>query len=301
MTTSDAPAGFPKEQDNGRFVRQASKFRSRIGDELFPAAGGRYHLYVSLACPWAHRTVITRLLLGLEDAISMSLVDPIRDDRGWRFGDDFPDPLHDWQYLSQAYFATDEHFGGRVSVPVLWDKQTNRIVNNESADIIVDLVTQFGAFATKTPDLYPESLRSEIDTLNHHVYTTLNDGVYQSGFATTQHAYERAVLPLFDTLDELEQRLAQGGPFLFGDQLTLADIRLFTTLVRFDAVYHGHFKCNVRRIVDYPSLQAFLKRVYRLDGIAETVDFDQIKRHYYVTHRSINPTGIVPVGPALDL
>lgn len=290
------------ESRSGHFVRQASAFRDRLGSDEFPAVAGRYHLYVSLACPWAHRAIVVRELLGLQDAIGMTVVDPIRDARGWRFGPEFPDPLHDWEYLREAYDASAADFDGRVSVPVLWDTQTGRIVNNESADIIRDLAIHAAALGGRDDlDLYPEDLREEIDELNARVYETLNNGVYRSGFATTQAAYEEAVVPLFDMLDELEDRLAERGDWLVGDRLTIADIRLFTTLVRFDAVYHGHFKCNIRRIVDYPHLQAHLRRVYHLDGVAATVDMDHIKRHYYVTHRSINPTGIVPVGPLLDL
>lgn len=290
------------EARDGRFVRQASVFRDRLGTEAFPAVAGRYHLYVSLACPWAHRTIVARELLGLQDAIAMTVVDPIRDGRGWRFGPEFPDPLHEWEYLREAYEASTEGFEGRVSVPVLWDTERGRIVNNESADILIDLAIHAAELGGRDDlDLYPEAVRDEIDELNARVYETLNNGVYRSGFATTQAAYEEAVVPLFDMLDELEDRLAECGDWLVGDQLTIADIRLFTTLVRFDAVYHGHFKCNIRRIVDYPNLQAHLRRVYHLDGVAATVDMDHIKRHYYVTHRSINPTGIVPVGPLLDL
>jgi putative glutathione S-transferase len=299
--TSTSPA-FPTEQRDGSFVRQASVFRDRLGTEEFPAVAGRYHLYVSLACPWAHRTIVARELLGLQDAIAMTVVDPIRDERGWRFGPEFPDPLHGWELLREAYDASTDDFSGRVSVPVLWDTETGRIVNNESADILIDLAVHAAQLGGRDDlDLYPEDLREDIDALNARVYEALNNGVYRSGFATTQAAYEDAVVPLFGMLDELEDRLAEGGPWLFGDRLTIADIRLFTTLVRFDAVYHGHFKCNIRRIVDLPELQDHLRRVYHLEGVAQTVDFHHIKRHYYVTHRSINPTGIVPVGPLLDL
>jgi putative glutathione S-transferase len=298
-TTTD----FPAEQRAGRFERQASAFRARVradGTSDHAAAHGRYHLYVSLACPWAHRTIVVRRLKGLEDAIGLTVVDPIRDERGWRFGEDFPDPLHGWSFLSEAYAASDPSFQGRVTVPVLWDKETGRIVNNESADIIVDLATQFDAMAGDPDlDLYPEHLRAEIDELNTWVYETVNNGVYRSGFATTQEAYEEAVVPLFESLQRLDDRLADGRPFLFGEDHTLADWRLFTTLVRFDAVYVGHFKCNLRRIVDFDHLQPYLERLLAVDGVADTVDLGQIKRHYYVTHRSINPTGIVPLGPEL--
>ncbi len=284
----------------GRFVRQASKFRGWIDT----AEAGRYHLYVSLACPWAHRAVIIRRLKGLEGAIGMSIVDPIRDDRGWAFTDapgTTGDLLHDWGFLSEAYDATDPSFEGRVSVPVLWDRQTDSIVNNESADVIVMLNDDFNELAVHPErDYYPEALRPEIDALNERVYETVNDGVYRTGFATSQEAYEEAVFPIFETLDMLDERLADQR-FLFGSEQTLADWRLFTTLVRFDAVYYSHFKCNLRRIKDYASLWPYLRDLYQTPGIAETVDFDQIKRHYYGTHKSINPNGIVPAGPILEL
>ena len=299
-------APFPKESDaRGAFVRQDSAFRDRVtanGSSAFPAEAGRYHLYVSLACPWAHRTLIVRMLKGLEDAISLSVVDPLRDERGWRFGPDFPDPLgHGWSYLSEAYAATDPAFGGRVTVPTLWDTKTGRVVNNESSDILVMLNQEWDAFAEHADlDLYPAALRSEIDELNAWVYDDINNGVYKSGFAATQEAYEAAVRPLFAALERADERLATRR-YLFGGEPTLADWRLFTTLVRFDAVYVGHFKCNQRRIADFPNLSGYLRDLYQQPGIAATVDFDQIKRHYYMTHPSINPTGIVPAGPLLDL
>lgn len=288
--------------DTGAFRRPPSVFRGWIepGGEHAPAAG-RYHLYVSLACPWAHRTVIARRLKGLEDVVSLSLVDPIRDDRGWAFtGGPYTDPVNGFSYLSQAYAATDPSYGGRVSVPVLWDREREVIVNNESADILRILDAAFGDLADDSVVLCPPELREEIDAVNERVYETLNNGVYAAGFAQTQEAYEAAVRPLFETLDWLEERLSDQR-WLVGDVLTEADWRLFTTLVRFDPVYHGHFKCNIRRIVDYPALWAYLRDLYRQPGIAETVDLDQIKRHYYMTHPSINPTRIVPVGPAQEL
>jgi putative glutathione S-transferase len=297
---------FPKESDaKGAFVRQASAFRDRVtadGSSGYPAEAGRYHLYVSLACPWAHRTVIVRRLKGLEDAISLSLVDPLRDDRGWRFGPDFPDPLgHGWDYLSEAYHATDPSFDGRVTVPTLWDTKTGRVVNNESADILEMLNEEFDAVAGHPGlDLYPQAQRAEIDELNAWVYDEINNGVYKAGFASTQEAYEAAVLPLFAALERADERLATRR-YLFGDAPTLADWRLFTTLVRFDAVYVTHFKCNLRRIADFPNLSGYLRDLYQQPGIAETVDFDHIKRHYFMTHPSINPTRIVPAGPILDL
>jgi putative glutathione S-transferase len=296
---------FAAESDTGgRFVRQQSAFRDRVsadGSSRYPAAPGRYHLYVSLACPWAHRTIVVRRLKGLEDAIGMSLVDPVRDERGWRFGPDFRDPLHGWEYLSQAYDATDPGFHGRVTVPVLWDTETGRIVNNESADIIEMLNAEFDEWAARPElDLYPAAQRGEMDELMQRIYADVNDGVYKAGFASTQRAYEEAVGPLFATLDMLDERLADRR-FLMGPEQTLADWRLFTTLVRFDAVYYVHFKCNVRRIVDYRHLSGYLRDLYQTPGVAETVDMAQIKRHYYTTHEQLTPSRIVPVGPELDL
>jgi len=289
--------------DSGRFVRQDSPFRAWVtadGSSCFPAAAGRYHLYVSHACPWAHRTLIVRALKGLEEAIDVSVVDPIRDDRGWAFQEG-ADKLHGWDYLSSAYLASDPDFDDRVSVPVLWDTVTGRIVNNESADIIVMLNGAFDAFAANPGlDLYPADLRPQIDELNARVYDTVNNGVYQAGFATSQEAYEEAVYPLFDTLDMLEERLATQR-YLFGERPTLADWRLFTTLLRFDPVYATHFKCNLRRIADYPNLSGYLRDLHATPGVAATVDMDQIKRHYYMTHPSINPSRIVPAGPIIDL
>ncbi|MCW3041124.1 MAG: putative glutathione S-transferase with thioredoxin-like domain [Solirubrobacterales bacterium] len=301
--SSTAP--FPKESDaKGAFVRQDSVFRGRVtadGSSGFPAVAGRYHLYVSLACPWAHRAVIVRALKGLENAIDITVVDPIRDERGWRFLPDQPDPLHGWTYLSEGYRKSDPDFDGRVTVPVLWDKETQAIVNNESSEIIEMLNAEFDAVAGRPDlDLYPQALRGEIDALNAQIYDTVNNGVYRSGFAATQEAYEEAVLPLFATLDELEERLASRR-FLFGAEQTLADWRLFTTLVRFDPVYHGHFKCNVRKLAEYPNLFGYLRDLHQTPGVADTVDMDHIKRHYYVTHTSINPTQVVPIGPDQDL
>ncbi|UTI65665.1 glutathione S-transferase family protein [Paraconexibacter antarcticus] len=299
-------AAFPKESDDtGAFVRQDSTFRDRVtadGSSGLPAVAGRYHLYVSLACPWAHRAVIVRRLKGLEDAIGLTVVDPIRDDEtGWRFAEERPDPLNGWTFLKEAYEATDPGFDGRVSVPVLWDTVTGRIVNNESADVIEMLATEFDEVAGDPDlDLYPAALRDDIDALNARVYETVNNGVYRAGFAPSQEAYEDAVMPLFATLDELDVRLTRSR-FLFGDRQTLADWRLFTTLVRFDAVYHGHFKCNLRKISEYPALSGYLRDLYQTPGVAQTVDMDHIKRHYYVTHTSINPTQIVPLGPLQDL
>ena len=283
----------------GAFRRPPSAFRGWIepGGQ-HPPEVGRYHLYVSLACPWAHRTIIARWLKGLEEVISLSLVDPIRDEDGWAFtGGEFTDPVNGFRLLAQAYYATDTSYAGRVSVPVLWDRERGVIVNNESADILRILDAAFGDLADDTVVLCPPELREEIDAVNERVYETLNNGVYASGFAGTQEAYEAAVVPLFETLDWLEERLTDRSR-LVGEVTTEADWRLFTTLVRFDAVYHGHFKCNLRRIVDLPALTRYLGELLAEPGIADTVDLDQIKRHYYGTHPSINPTRIVPLGPA---
>jgi putative glutathione S-transferase len=298
-------AQFPDEQtDEGSFQRQADVFCDWItadGSSGYPAEAGRYHVYVSLACPWASRIVIVRKLKGLEDKIGMTVVDPIRDERGWRFTSDEPDPLNGWAFLSEAYFASDPGYRGRVTVPVLWDKQRRRIASNNDDDIMRMLGSQFNAFARNPQlDLYPENLRSQIDELNAHLYDNVNNGVYRAGFATEQRPYERAALKVFETLDAMEQRLSKRR-YLFGAAPLETDWRFFVTLVRFDPVYYSHFKCNIRRIVDYPNLYGYLRDLYQIDGIAETVNFDHIKRHYYVTHDDINPTRIVPIGPAMDL
>jgi len=304
MTTPANAAQFPRESDaRGAFVRQQSRFRDWVradGSTAFPAEAGRYHLYVSLACPWASRTVIVRKLKRLEEVVGLTVVDPIRDERGWRFLPDVPDPVNGFTYLSEAYRASDPDFDARVTVPVLWDKVGGRIVNNESAEIVRMLNAEFDAWGDASVDLYPEPLRAEVDALNERIYETVNNGVYRAGFATTQEAYEEAFDALFASLDWLEERLAQRR-FLLGSTITEADWRLFVTLVRFDAVYVGHFKCNLRRIDDYPNLSGYLRDLYQQPGIAETVDFDHIKRHYYMTHPQLNPTGIVPKGPLLDL
>jgi putative glutathione S-transferase len=287
-----ATRGFANAE--GRFVRPPSKFRDRVA-ELEP---GRYHLYVSWACPWAHRTVILRKLLGLEDAISMSVVDPYRDERGWMFsGGDYEDPVNGFGLLSEAYAATEPAFDGRISVPVLWDKQEGRIVNNESAD----LVRMLGEWAAEGgPVLYPEAAREEIDRLNDRIYETVNNGVYKAGFATSQAAHEEEVQALFETLALLEDLLGERRWLAGTPEPSEADWRLFTTLVRFDTVYALHFKCNVRRIADHPNLWAYTRELYQWPGVSETVRMDEIKRHYYTTHPSINPTRLIPVGPALD-
>jgi len=298
---------FPDEQnEEGAFTRQDDMFRDWVTDDGssgFSAETGRYHLYVSLACPWAHRTIIGRKLKGLESIIGMTVVDPIRDDRGWAFREGpgyFLDSLNGFHYLSEAYQASIPAYRSRVTVPVLWDSQTRKIVNNSEDDILRMFNQAFHHLVSGTPDLYPESLRADIDHLNARIYDTVNNGVYKAGFATTQHAYEHAVSQLFETLDQLEARLSSQR-YLFGSQIVETDWHLFVTLIRFDAVYHGHFKCNIRRIIDYPHLFGYLKDLYQHAGIAETVNFDHIKRHYYMTHDDINPTGIVPLGPAQDL
>jgi putative glutathione S-transferase len=304
MSTSGSTAQFPRESDRrGAFVRQQSAFRDWVsadGSSGYPAVPGRYHLYVSLACPWASRTVIMRQLKRLEEVIAITVVDPIRDERGWRFTAEQPDPINGFAYLSEAYLASDPDFAGRVTVPVLWDTETKRIVNNESADIVRMLNSAFDAYGDPSVDLYPAADRDEIDAINARVYDTVNNGVYKAGFATRQAAYEEAFDELFASLDWLDERLATRR-YLLGDAITEADWRLFVTLVRFDAVYVGHFKCNLRRIADYPNLSGYLRDLYQQPGIAGTVDFDQIKRHYYGTHPQLNPTRIVPRGPALDL
>jgi len=264
---------------------------------------GRYHLYVSLACPWAHRTIIVRKIMGLDAAIGMTVVDPIRDERGWRFGEGpgfSPDPVNGFAFLSEAYIATEPGYAERVTVPVLWDTQTRRIVSNSDDDIMRMFETEFSVFARDPMDLYPMEHRAEIDALNTGIYEAVNDGVYRAGFATRQHAYEHAARRVFVTLDDLETRLATRR-YLFGSVPVETDWRLFVTLIRFDAVYYGHFKCNLRRIADYPNLFGYLRDLYQFRGVAETVDFDHIKRHYYMTHDEINPTRIVPIGPLQDL
>jgi putative glutathione S-transferase len=291
---SSATPQFSKESDtSGRFVRQDSRFREWVQDRPEP---GRYHLYVSLACPWASRTIIVRQLKGLEDVLPMTIVDPVRDERGWRFLPDTPDPINGFSYLSEAYKLSDPDFADRVTVPVLFDTATNRIVNNESSEII----RMLNGWSDQGPDLYPEDLRTAIDEVNERVYRCVNNGVYRAGFATSQAAYEEAFDELFETLDWLDDRLATRR-YLLGEEITEADWRLFVTLVRFDAVYVGHFKCNLRRIDDYDHLSGYLRDLYQRPGIADTVDFDHIKRHYYTTHPQLNPTRIVPKGPELDL
>ncbi|MBV7338765.1 glutathione S-transferase family protein [Chloroflexi bacterium TSY] len=289
----------------GQFKRKESQFRNWIttdGSSQFAPEPNRYHLYVSLACPWAHRTLIVRKLKKLEDIISVSVVHWFAGDQGWEFAEGpgcTPDSVNNAQYLHQVYTLADPAYTGRVTVPVLWDKKLKTIVNNESSEIIRMLNTEFDEYGDTRLNLYPDESQDEIDEINALIYDTVNNGVYKSGFATTQEAYEEAVTALFKTLDMLEKRLGQ-QPYLVGDQLTEADWRLFTTLIRFDPVYVGHFKCNRRRIVDYPALSTYLRKLYWVPGVAETVNLLHIKNHYYQSHESVNPTRIVPVGPELD-
>ena len=295
---------LPRETGaDGSFQRQTSRFRESVGSERHPVEAGRYHLYVSLACPWAHRTVIARRLLGLEDAISMSVVDPIRDERGWAFREGRGhglDPINGFDFLAQTYRESDPEFDARVTVPVLYDKVERAIVNNESSEVLVQLATVFRPLgAADAPDLHPEALRDEIQEIDALVYDSINNGVYRCGFASSQSAYEEAYAVLFDGLDRVEQRLADRR-YLCGERLTTADIRLFTTLVRFDAVYQVHFKCNRQRLADFPNLWPYLRDLFQTPGFGDTTDFDHIKRHYYETHKQLNPSGIVPVGPELD-
>lgn len=303
---------YDTASNQGRFKRGQSKFRHWVtadgepgpsGDAGFKAEMDRYHLYVSLACPWAHRTLIFRKLKGLESMISLSVVNPYMGENGWTFEADdgvIGDPIYDARFLHQIYTAADPEFTGRVTVPVLWDKQHNRIVNNESAEIIRMFNSAFDQLGARDGDFYPEALRTEIDDINAYVYDRINNGVYKAGFATTQAAYEEAVTPLFEALDKIDQRLSKQR-YLVGKQVTEADWRLFTTLLRFDAVYVGHFKCNLKRIADYPNLSGYLRELYQWPGVSDTVNMSHIKQHYYRSHPTINPTGIVPVGPLLDL
>ena len=303
---------YDTESSKGHFIRSQPQFRNWItadgrpgptGEGGFQAEAGRYHLYVSLACPWAHRTLIFRALKGLEDMISVSVVNPLMREHGWTFDPDpgvVADPINQANYMHQVYTADTPDYTGRVTVPVLWDKQQKRIVSNESSDIIRMLNSAFDSIGAKPGDYYPEALRGEIDAINQRVYDQVNNGVYKAGFATTDSAYRQAFWQLFAMLDELETRLSTQR-YLVGDTLTEADWRLFTTLVRFDAVYHGHFKCNLKRIEDYPNLSAYVRELYQWPGVAATVNMQHIKDHYYRSHDTINPTGIVPAGPQLDL
>lgn len=298
--------------EQGEFIREVSDFRSWVtvdgragpsGDAGFKAEAGRYHLYVSHACPWAHRTMIVRALKGLEEVISVSVVHPLMPEESWVFGE-YPgateDHINHAHYMSENYSKANPSFNGLVTVPVLWDKKKQTIVNNESSEIIRMLTSAFNEFAKdKELDLYPKALQEQIDLVNKPIYDNINNGVYRCGFATSQVAYERAYDRLFATLDELEERLSKQR-YLLGSQLTEADWRLFTTLVRFDAVYYSHFKTNKKRLMDYDNLWAYTRELYQIPGIAETVNMDHIKYHYFASHKSINPTGIVPKGPDID-
>jgi putative glutathione S-transferase len=302
MSTQAQASSLGRESgDDGSFQRQESTFRDFVSADDsadFPLQAGRYHLYVARACPWAHRTLIGRRLMGLEDVIGVSFVDPLRDERGWAFsGGEYVDPINGSAYLAQAYAAADPKFAGRVSVPVLWDTERSTIVNNESEDILRMLSTVFAPLARHPVTLYPEPLHDEIAALNQQIYDDVNNGVYKAGFATRQAAYESAVQALFQRLDELDLRLA-GRRFLFGDEPRETDWRLFTTLVRFDAVYQIHFKCSVRKLVEYRNLWPYARDLYQWPGVADTVSFDEIRAHYYGTHPMINPSRLVAMLPA---
>ncbi|MDK3159194.1 glutathione S-transferase family protein [Kamptonema cortianum] len=296
---------WKERDDSGKFNRMPTQFRDRVtadGSSGFKAEPGRYHLYVSLACPWAHRTLIVRQIKGLDEVISLSVVDPEMGDDGWHFSDGpgcIPDNINGAQYLREVYVKACDRYTGRVTVPVLWDKQKGTIVNNESREVIRMFNTQFGEYAKSEVDLFPEGLQDKVEETIDAIYQPINNGVYRSGFASTQEAYNEAVTELFANLDRWEGVLAKQR-YLCGNQLTEADVCMFTTLLRFDAVYHGHFKCNIRRIVDYPNLWNYLKDIYQFPGVAETCNLDHIKRHYYKSHTHINPTRIVPKGPDID-
>ncbi|WP_029059128.1 glutathione S-transferase family protein [Stappia stellulata] len=300
---------YDTKSTGGRFVRNSAAFRNWVtpdgsagpsGDAGFKAEAGRYHLIVSYACPWAHRTMILRKLKGLEDAISLNAVEPLMLDNGWTFAT--PDPVTGAETAWQVYVKADPVYTGRATVPILWDRKTETIVSNESAEILRMFNSAFDGLegVNAALDVSPEQLHEEIEAVNARVYDTVNNGVYKAGFATTQDAYEEAVTTLFESLDWLEDRLGRQR-YLVGNRITEADWRLFTTLLRFDPVYVGHFKCNIRRIADYPNLHNYLKELYQHPGVAGTCDFETIKTHYYGSHETVNPTGIVPVGPAMDL
>lgn len=288
------------DSTGGEFLRQDAEFRDFIGEPGFEAEADRYHLFVSLACPWAHRTLIFRKLKNLEHIIGITIVDPLMLDQGWVFSELSQDnPIEGINYLYQVYTTVDADYSGRATVPVLWDKKRRTIVNNESSEIIRMFNSAFNDLTGEHSDYYPQPLQAEIDELNQSVYDNINNGVYRAGFATSQQSYDSAFHRLFDTLDMVEQRLGQRR-YLMGKNITEADWRLFTTLIRFDTVYYGHFKTNLKRIDDYPNLSNYLRELYQIEGVADTVNFDYIKTHYYVSHTTINPTQIVPVGPELD-
>lgn len=303
---------YDTKSSGGRFVRKAPQFRNWVtvdgsagpsGNGGFSAEADRYHLYVSLACPWAHRTLIFRALKGLENIIPVSVVHWYMADKGWTFQSGegvVPDAVHGAEFMHQIYTAALSDYSGRVTVPVLWDKKTGTIVSNESSEIIRMFNSAFDQAGAVPGDFYPEALRADIDEINNRIYESVNNGVYKCGFATSQLAYEEALIPLFSTLDWLDERLSTQR-YLFGPSITEADWRLFTTLVRFDAVYVGHFKCNIKRIVDYPNLSAYVRDLYQQPGIADTVNMTHIKNHYYASHESVNPSRIIPLGPQIDL
>jgi putative glutathione S-transferase len=295
---------YDTSASGGRFIREDAQFRDFIGaeDGRFPAESGRYHLYVSLACPWAHRTLIVRSLKELDRHIGVSVVSPIMLDKGWTFDESegsSGDALHGAGFMHELYTRARPDYSGRVTVPVLWDRQSDTIVSNESSEIIRMLGTAFDGLTGNTLDLYPERLRDDIDGWNSRIYPAVNNGVYRAGFATTQEAYEEAYEELFAELDRIDGHLARNR-YLCGDTLTEADIRLFTTLIRFDAVYHGHFKCNRQRLEDFRAIPGYVRELYQLPHVADTVDFHHIKTHYYASHGTINPTGVVPRGPSVD-
>ncbi|GLS92586.1 glutathione-dependent reductase [Psychromonas marina] len=292
---------YDTKNSDGKFVRQDSAYRGTINnksDNVYQVEAGRYHLYVSLACPWAHRALIFRQLKGLETIISVSVVEPEMLDKGWSFSEN-GDELYQLKQMFEIYLKGDENYQGRVTVPVLWDKKTATIVNNESSDIIRIFNSAFNELTGNKDDYYPAHLQAEIDSVNQLVYDDINNGVYKAGFATTQSVYQAAYKTLFNRLDWLEQRLAKQR-YLVGDKITEADWRLFTTLIRFDAVYHGHFKCNRQTLASFTHISGYLRELYQVEGIAQTVDFEHIKIHYYYSHEMINPTRIVPIGPLLD-
>lgn len=292
---------YDTQATHGEFVRTETAFHGEVtadGSSGYPAEPGRYRLYVSLACPWAHRTLLARALKRLEGAVPLSIVEPVMSDQGWAFSVTLPDHANGYSHLHQLYTATRSDYTGRVTVPVLWDTKTRTIINNESAEIMRMLNLAFNAYGDSTVDLYPELLRYEIDRMNEFVYDNINNGVYRCGFASSQAAYEKAYARLFDALDRVESLLVN-RPYLVGPSATAADWRLFTTLARFDAVYYGHFKCNRNRIEDFPHLSRYLRKLYLIPGVAQTVNIDHIKRHYYMSHPHINPSRVVPVGPLL--
>jgi putative glutathione S-transferase len=293
---------YDTKSTGGRFKRQESIFRQKIshdGSTPFAPAANRYHLYISQACPWAHRTLIFRKLKKLEDVISVSGVQPYMLDKGWEFNAEYPDHIHAKAYLHEIYCLADPQYTGRVTVPILWDKETQTMVNNESTEIIRMLNDDFNAWGDAEVDFFPGGISDEMAALDERIYHTLNNGVYKTGFATSQEAYEESVVELFATLDFLEEHLAS-RQYLAGDVLTASDWRLFPTLIRFDAVYVGHFKCNLKRIADYAHLRRYTRELYRYPGVAETVDIDHCKAHYYGSHKTVNPSGVIPKGPVLD-